>query len=88
MRTMRAAERDDGFWYVEIYDHGSVQKICRARIDIEPLMLDKTLYTFEEPDQTQLCRDNTVCCDDNCARCANLVYQGYLALKKKYEDKL
>lgn len=88
MRTMRATERDDGFWYIEIYDHGTVQKIYKARIDIDAFVFDDTLYTFEVPDKTQLCRDNALCCDDNCTRCANLVYQGYLSLKKQLENKL
>lgn len=25
----------------------------------------------------ELCRDNIICCDDNCKRCANLIYQKY-----------
>lgn len=26
----------------------------------------------------KLCKDNSICCDDNCKRCANLIYQSYL----------
>lgn len=33
----------------------------------------------------QLCRDNVVCCDDNCKRCANLIYKEYLKLKSEKE---
>ena len=29
----------------------------------------------------KLCKDNLMCCDDNCKRCANLVYREYLNLK-------
>ena len=31
----------------------------------------------------KLCKDNLICCDDNCKRCANLVYRDYLKLKKR-----
>lgn len=31
----------------------------------------------------KLCKDNVMCCDDNCKRCANLVYEAYLKLKKE-----
>ena len=23
----------------------------------------------------RLCKDNVICCDDNCKRCANLIYE-------------
>ena len=31
----------------------------------------------------KLCKDNLICCDDNCKRCANLIYKDYLKLKKR-----
>ena len=34
----------------------------------------------------RLCRDNIMCCDDNCKRCANLIYEAYLKLKNKQEN--
>lgn len=33
----------------------------------------------------KLCQDNALCCDDNCKRCANLVYDRYMELKKEME---
>ena len=35
----------------------------------------------------KLCKDNMMCCDDNCKRCANLVYEAYLKLKKQAINK-
>lgn len=32
-----------------------------------------------------LCLDNLICCDDNCNRCANLIYQRYKEMKKELE---
>lgn len=26
----------------------------------------------------KLCKDNVICCDDNCQRCANLIYDKYI----------
>lgn len=31
----------------------------------------------------QLCEDNIICCDDNCQRCANLIYNKYLELQEE-----
>ena len=28
-----------------------------------------------------LCKDNIICCDDNCQRCASLIYNEYMKLK-------
>jgi hypothetical protein len=28
----------------------------------------------------KLCKDNLICCDDDCCKCANRVYQSYLKL--------
>ena len=28
--------------------------------------------------KNKLCYDNIICCDDNCQRCANLIYLKYL----------
>ena len=28
--------------------------------------------------KNKLCKDNLICCDDNCQRCANLIYLKYL----------
>lgn len=33
----------------------------------------------------RLCKDNVICCDDNCKRCANLIYQKYLEQKVEIE---
>ena len=33
----------------------------------------------------KLCKDNVICCDDNCKRCANLIYNQYLKLKAENE---
>lgn len=35
----------------------------------------------------RLCSDNAMCCDDNCKRCANLVYNEYLKLKENQDNK-
>jgi len=32
-----------------------------------------------------LCKDNEVCCDDNCQRCAQLIYNKYMELKAKLD---
>ena len=29
----------------------------------------------------KLCKDNIICCDDNCQRCANLIYNKYMEQK-------
>lgn len=34
----------------------------------------------------QLCKDNTLCCDDNCSKCANRIYQEYKKLKIELEE--
>lgn len=31
----------------------------------------------------ELCKENVICCDDNCKRCANLIYQDYRKLQKE-----
>lgn len=31
----------------------------------------------------QLCKDNVICCDDNCQRCANLIYNKYVELQEE-----
>ena len=31
----------------------------------------------------QLCKDNIICCDDNCQRCANLIYNKYVELQEE-----
>ena len=37
--------------------------------------------------ENKLCKDNIVCCDDNCLRCANLIYAKYIEQKAEL-DKL
>ncbi len=32
-----------------------------------------------------LCKDNVLCCDDNCQRCANLIYNKYMEQKAEIE---
>jgi hypothetical protein len=32
-----------------------------------------------------VCRDNVICCDDNCQRCANLIYNKYMEQKAEIE---
>lgn len=32
-----------------------------------------------------LCKDNVLCCDDNCQRCANLIYNKYIEQKAELE---
>ena len=32
-----------------------------------------------------LCKDNIICCDDNCQRCANLIYDKYMEQKAEIE---
>lgn len=34
----------------------------------------------------RLCKDNVMCCDENCKSCANLVYNEYLRLKKEKQE--
>ena len=34
----------------------------------------------------KLCKDNIICCDDNCKRCANLIYKEYLKAKARIEE--
>lgn len=39
----------------------------------------------------KLCKDNLICCADNCRRCANLIYEQYLKAQEiieELEDKL
>ena len=31
----------------------------------------------------KLCEDNVICCDDNCKRCANLIYKKYLDMQEE-----
>ena len=41
--------------------------------------------------KNNLCKDNIICCDDNCQRCANLIYNQYIKLQaenKKLKQKL
>ena len=41
--------------------------------------------------KNNLCKDNIICCDDNCKRCANLIYNQYIKLQaenKKLKQKL
>ena len=33
----------------------------------------------------KLCKDNVICCDDNCKRCANLIYGKYMEQKAEIE---
>ena len=33
-----------------------------------------------------LCKDNTVCCDDDCLKCANRIYQEYKRLKEFIDE--
>ena len=33
----------------------------------------------------KLCKDNVICCDDNCQRCANLIYDKYIEQKAEIE---
>ena len=32
-----------------------------------------------------ICKDNVLCCDDNCQRCANLIYNKYMEQKAEIE---
>lgn len=32
-----------------------------------------------------ICKDNVICCDDNCQRCANLIYNKYMEQKAEIE---
>jgi len=32
-----------------------------------------------------LCKDNEICCDDNCQRCAQLIYNRYMEIKAKLD---
>lgn len=34
-----------------------------------------------------LCADNVICCDDNCQRCAKLIYERYMEQKEKEKGK-
>lgn len=41
--------------------------------------------------KNDLCKDNIICCDDNCQRCANLIYNQYIKLQdenKKIETEI
>ncbi len=33
--------------------------------------------------ELSLCADNTICCDDDCVKCANRIYDEYVKLKKE-----
>ena len=33
----------------------------------------------------QLCKDNSICCDENCTKCANRIYKEYIKLKTEVE---
>ena len=33
----------------------------------------------------KLCKDNVICCDDNCQRCANLIYDKYIEQQAEIE---
>lgn len=33
--------------------------------------------------QYDLCKDNAMCCDDDCQKCANRIYQKYMKLKER-----
>ena len=34
----------------------------------------------------RLCKDNVLCCDDNCKRCANLIYGKYMEQKDEINE--
>lgn len=34
----------------------------------------------------QLCKDNLLCCDDNCKRCANLIYNKYMEQQEEIKN--
>lgn len=34
----------------------------------------------------QLCKDNVICCDDNCKRCANLIYDKYMKQQEEIKN--
>lgn len=36
-------------------------------------------------DELELCKDNTMCCDEDCVRCINNLYRKYLSLKDELE---
>lgn len=35
--------------------------------------------------QCNLCKDNLMCCDDDCKRCANRIYKTYIHCKQELE---
>ena len=37
-------------------------------------------------DNLDLCKDNSVCCDDNCQECAKRIYSAYMKIKRKLEE--
>ena len=34
----------------------------------------------------KLCKDNVICCDDNCKRCANLIYDKYMKQQEEIKN--
>lgn len=36
--------------------------------------------------EDKLCKDNSVCCDDNCKRCANLIYSRYIEQNARFKE--
>lgn len=43
-------------------------------------------YFVPDVPQYDLCKDNMMCCDDDCQKCANRIYQQYMKLKQKEKD--
>lgn len=35
--------------------------------------------------ERDICKDNLICCDDNCQRCANLIYNIYMEQREKLQ---
>lgn len=40
-------------------------------------------YFVPDVPQYDLCKDNMMCCDDDCQKCANRIYQKYMKLKEQ-----
>lgn len=38
-----------------------------------------------KPMEFNLCKDNTICCDDDCIRCANLIYEQFVHCKAELD---
>lgn len=46
-------------------------------------LVSNGVILFNECNELDLCKDNAMCCDDNCQECAKRIYKAYC---RKYEN--